>query len=99
MRHLNRPGLLAFAAAVILSASLMAGAYALIGPVRQTIENCLAIEALKAQLRPEPFDLANTKRILVDLNIDPQSETGKRLIESSRATNVRERARLAPEEC
>ena len=99
MRHPKSPGLLAFAAAVIFSASLMAGAYALIGPVRQTIENCLAIEALKAQLRPEPFDLANTKRILTDLNIDPESETGQRLIASSRATNALERARLAPGEC
>ena len=99
MRHLLRPGLLAFGAAVIFSASLMAGAYALIGPVRQTNENCLAIEALKKQLRPEPFDLANTKRILTDLNIDPESETGRRLIEQSRSNNAREREQLAPGEC
>jgi len=99
MRHLSSPGLLAFAAAVIFSASLMAGAYALIGPVRQTNENCLAIEALKAQLRPDPFDLANTKRLLVDLNVDPESEKGTRLTDESRDRTARERAQLAPRRC
>ena len=63
------------------------------------ITNCQAIEALKAQLRPEPFDLANTKRILTDINIDPESDTGKRLIDESRDRNARERKQLAPSDC
>ncbi len=63
------------------------------------LANCVVIETLKAQLRPELFSVSNTKRILVDLHVDPESATGKRLIAQSRASNERQRRQLAPSEC
>lgn len=61
--------------------------------------NCEAIEALKQVVRPDPFDLPMVRRLLVDLNIDPQSERGKRLIRQARKANVEEREQLAPGTC
>lgn len=61
--------------------------------------NCEEIEVLKSQLRPPPFDLEDTETILRDLNIDPESENGKRLIARGRENTARERALLAPGDC
>lgn len=63
------------------------------------VENCLAIESLKKILRPDPFDEAATRLILKDIGIDPESETGQRLLKTSRDQNVSERLELAPKEC
>lgn len=61
--------------------------------------NCEQIEALKAVVRPELFDLVQTRMLLRDLNIDPDSEQGQRLIEQARSTTARERRELAPTPC
>lgn len=61
--------------------------------------NCEQIETLKVAVRPEPFDEVETRAILADLNIDPESDHAKRLIQSARRNNARERRELAPKEC
>jgi len=61
--------------------------------------NCQQIEALKAVVRPDPFDAAEARQLLADLNIDPDSDHAKRLLESARRNNARERRELAPRTC
>jgi hypothetical protein len=61
--------------------------------------NCQSIEELKAIVRPEPFDLERTKSLLTDLDIDPDSPEGQRLIIAGRRTTARERRELAPSDC
>lgn len=61
--------------------------------------NCEQIELLKAQVRPDPFDRVETVSILEDLNIDPDSERGRRLLEKARKSNEKEREELAPRTC
>lgn len=62
--------------------------------------NCLAIEEHKAFHREESaFDLAATRTILADLNIDPDSERGQRLIAQARQQAIENQARFASAEC
>lgn len=61
--------------------------------------NCERIEALKKVVRPDPFDRVRTRLLLIDLNIDPDSERGHRLIDEAIRNNVRERRELAPSDC
>lgn len=68
--------------------------------LRNTVhQNCIQLERLKEQLRPEPFNPERTKQILRDLNIDPGSPVGRRLMKQAEADRKKERARLAPREC
>lgn len=64
-----------------------------------TIDNCQAIEELKAILRPDPIDINETKAILRDLAIEPISEQGQRLIRKAEETNAKQRKDLAPKAC
>lgn len=98
--HLRWPGAWIFLAAVILCGALMFASYALVGPVRQTTENCEAIERHKAFHREEAaFDLRGVREVLRDLSIDPDSRRGQRLIERGEKTAVREQGRFKAEEC
>jgi len=60
---------------------------------------CQEVEVLKAQLRPEPFNLKRTQALLRDLGTDPKSERGKRLIRTGRENNRVIRVRLASDSC
>jgi hypothetical protein len=96
---------------MVLAAALMIVAIAALGLVlvwrssdqerlaSVALKNCLAIENLKAIVRPDPFDALEVRRILADLNIDPDSEHAQRLIENARRDNARERRELAPHTC
>lgn len=86
----------AFAALAVSLAGVLSRGAAL----RDTVyRNCVQIETLKAQVRPEPFNEPRTRRLLVDLGIDPGSEAGKRLIREARQRRKEERAELAPGQC
>jgi len=62
-------------------------------------DNCVAIEEIKAEIRPPVFNLADTKAVLRDLNVDPASERGERLIARIRETAKVDRATFAPGKC
>lgn len=71
----------------------------LIGLRAADMRSCEQIETLKAIVRPDVFDELQTRALLVDLDIDPDSEQGQRLLERGRVTNARERRELAPRNC
>lgn len=60
---------------------------------------CAQLEVLKSFVRPEPFNEQESRRLLSDLRIDPDSERGKELLERGRLSNARERRELAPVDC
>jgi hypothetical protein len=62
-------------------------------------KNCEAIEALKDAVRPEPFNAAETRSLLADIGVDPNSDQGRRILESAERNNARERRALAPSQC
>jgi hypothetical protein len=92
-------GVLVVAAVVALGIALAWGANDQEELARVARTNCEQIEALKAVVRPDPFDEVETRAILTDLNLDPASDHAQRLIESARRNNARERRELAPKEC
>jgi hypothetical protein len=62
--------------------------------------NCRQIELLKQQIREETrFDQATFRQALTNLEIDPDSERGQRLIEASRARAQRTQERFKPLPC
>ena len=66
---------------------------------QQTSNICLEVEALKAQIRPEPFNLKSVRLTLIDLGIDPYSAKGERLIKAAKQQRMQGRAELAPRDC
>jgi len=65
----------------------------------RTSKICEEVENLKVILRPDPFDRAEIIQTLRDLNINPDSVVGKRLLKTSKQITQRERAELAPRNC
>jgi hypothetical protein len=67
---------------------------------RGRIANCRSIEEHKAFHREESaFDLDEIRAILTDLEIDPDSERGQRLIDQARRNALRDQARFAAAKC
>lgn len=63
-------------------------------------ENCQAIEEHKKFHRQQAaFNLPETRRILRDLGINPDSERGQRIIQSGRQRAARAQARFAATNC
>jgi hypothetical protein len=64
------------------------------------LANCRAIEEHKRFHREEAaFNLEEFRGILRDLAIDPDSEQGRKLIETSSRRAAREQARFGAKEC
>jgi hypothetical protein len=63
-------------------------------------DNCLAIERHKAFHREEAeFNLRETRAILRDLGVDPDSARGQNLLKTARRNAARDQARFAPRDC
>lgn len=97
-----------FAAALLLALIGVAFAgYAVFGPTRQSSTNaetlevvCVEIEKVKTQLREDAvFNEPETRRLLADVNIDPDSEAGQRLIRRGREQAAQTQQRFAPLNC
>lgn len=97
IQKLRNPRLLA--SAIVAAVTMAAVVVSVLVLANVVARNCEQIELLKAQIRPDPFSLAETQMLLRDLGIDPESEQGQRLIALGRMRNLAEREELAPHDC